>query len=44
MQQSQGINSREKEALAQLAAVEKAASPASIAKVIKALRRGFAGS
>jgi len=44
MQQSQGISSREKEALAQLAAAEKAASPASIAKVVKALRRGFAGS
>jgi transcriptional regulator with XRE-family HTH domain len=44
MQQSQGINSREKEALAQLAAAEKATSPASITKVIKALRRGFAGS
>jgi transcriptional regulator with XRE-family HTH domain len=44
MQQSQGLNSREKEALVQLAAVERAASPASIARAIKALRRGFAGS
>src|SRR5262245_44823432 len=44
MQQGQGLNSREKEALGQLAAAEKATSPASIAKVIKALRRGFAGS
>ena len=44
MQQSQGISSREKEALVQLAAAEKATSPASITKVIKALRRGFAGS
>jgi len=44
MQQGQGLSSREKEALTQLAAAEKATSPASIGKVIKALRRGFAGS
>src|SRR5919197_1297120 len=44
MQQSQGLTSREKEALAQVAAPERASSPAAIARVIKALRRGFAGS
>ncbi len=41
LQQSQGLTSREKEALAQLATLERASSPASIARVIKALRRGF---
>ena len=44
MQQSQGLTSREKEALAQLAAAERAPSPAAITKAIRALRRGFAGS
>jgi transcriptional regulator with XRE-family HTH domain len=44
MQQSQGLTSREKEALAQLALAEKASSPAAIARAVKALRRGFAGS
>ncbi|HEV8717910.1 MAG TPA: helix-turn-helix transcriptional regulator [Candidatus Binatia bacterium] len=44
MQQSQGVTSREKEALAQLAAAERASSPTAITRVIKALRRGFAGS
>jgi transcriptional regulator with XRE-family HTH domain len=44
MQQSQGLTSREKEALAQVAAAEKASSPAGITKAVKALRRGFSGS
>jgi len=44
MQQGQGLTSREKEALAQLAAAERAPSPAAITRAIKALRRGFAGS
>jgi hypothetical protein len=44
MQQSQGLTSREKEALAQLALAEKASAPAAIARAVKALRRGFAGS
>lgn len=44
LQQSQGLTSREKEALAQVAQAEKASSMAGVVKAIKALRRGFAGS
>jgi len=44
MQQSQGLTSREKEALAQVALAEKASSLAGVTKALKALRRGFAGS
>jgi transcriptional regulator with XRE-family HTH domain len=44
MQQSQGLTSREKEALAQVALAEKASSLAGVVKALKALRRGFAGS
>lgn len=43
LQQSQGLTSQEKEALAQVAQAEKAASMAGVVKAIKALRRGFAG-
>jgi transcriptional regulator with XRE-family HTH domain len=43
LQQSQGLTSREKEALAQVAQAEKASSMAGVVKAIKALRRGFAG-
>jgi transcriptional regulator with XRE-family HTH domain len=43
MQQSQGLTSREKEALAQVAQAENASSMAGVVKAIKALRRGFAG-
>jgi transcriptional regulator with XRE-family HTH domain len=43
LQQSQGLTSQEKEALAQVAQAEKASSMAGVVKAIKALRRGFAG-
>jgi transcriptional regulator with XRE-family HTH domain len=41
LQQKQGLTSREREALAQVAAAEKASSMAAIAKAIAALRKGF---
>ena len=43
LQQSQGLTSREKEALAQVAQAANASSMAGVVKAIKALRRGFAG-
>lgn len=43
LQQSQGLTSQEKEALAQVAQAEKASSMAGVVKAIKALRHGFAG-
>ena len=43
LQQSQGLTSGEKEALAQVAQAEKASSMAGVVKALKALRRGFAG-
>jgi transcriptional regulator with XRE-family HTH domain len=43
LQQSQGLTSKEQEALAQIAQAEKAPSMAGVVKAIRALRRGFAG-
>ncbi len=41
LQQKQGLSSQEQEALTQLSQAEKAETMASVAKVVKALRKGF---
>lgn len=43
LQQQHGLTSREQEAVAQLLSAGKATSMAGVLKVVKALRRGFAG-
>ncbi len=43
LQQSQGLTSKEQEALTQVAQAEKTTSMTGVIRAIKALRRGFAG-